>query len=217
MTHTITLSLAIMFFLTTSHTLHAADPPRCDGELSQLQHLSCADNDQERHFQGAFESASPLTFKRAKTLIHYAQCLLRADDRAADAVPLLLEALEILPSNADVRRTLGSAYFLLGNHQAAINAYERSIELVPDADTYSQLGLVYMRSVSTATAHHRPEFFRERMARSEHNFRQALQLIPNSPAFHGHLGLCLLFQGRREEGLIEIHRAIELIPEVEDT
>lgn len=216
MTHVIALFVAVMCLSVTSQDLHAADPPRHDGEFSRLRHLSCDDTDQERQFQGALGSTAPLTFKRAKILLLYAQCLLRTEDRAADTVPLLQETLQILPSNADVHRTLGSAYFLLGHHQAAIDAYERSIELVPDADTYAQLGLAYMHSVSAATAHHRPEFFRERMARSEHSFRRALDLNPSSPAFHGQLGLCLLYQGKREEGLSEIHRAIDLIPNFEE-
>lgn len=187
-----------------------------DGEFSQLQHLSCDDHDQERQFQGSLASTSPLTFKRVRILVLYAQCLLRAGDRAADAVPLLQEALQIVPLNANVHRDLGSAYFRLGIHQAAIDAYERSVHLVPDADTYSQLGVAYMRSVSGPTTHHSPEF-KERMARSEDNFRHALHLNPSNPAFHGQLGLCLLFQGKREEGLSEIQRAIELIPNFEDT
>lgn len=217
MTRAIALALALLSGSATSHASLAAESQGNDGEVSQLHHLSCDDQDQERQFQRALESTSTLTFRRAKILLLYAQCLLRADDRAADAVPLLQETLQILPSNADVHRTLGSAYFLLGNHQAAIEAYERSIEFVPDADTYSQLGLVYMRSASAATAHHRPEFFRERMARSEHNFRRALDLNPGNPAFHGQLGLCLLSQGKREEGLSEIHRAIDLMPNMEET
>jgi tetratricopeptide (TPR) repeat protein len=215
MTRAITLFVAVLCLSENCHELHAADPARIDGDLSRLQHLRCNDNDQERHFQDALESTSPLTFKRAKILVLYAQCLLHADDRAAGAVPLLHEALQILPSNASVHRDLGSAYFRLGINQASIDAYERSIELVPDADTYSQLGLAYMRSVSDSMPHHSPEF-KERIARSEDNFRHALDLNSSNPAFHGQLGLCLLFQGRREEGLNEIHRAIDLIPNVED-
>lgn len=215
MTRAIALLVAVLRFAASSQELHAADPGKSDVEFSQIQNLNCGEPHHERQFQSALESAAPLTFKRASILVLYAQCLLRTEDRAADAVPLLQEALQILPSNAGVHRYLGSAYFLLEINQAAIDAYERSIELAPDADTYSQLGLAYMRSVSDSIPHHSPEF-KERIARSEDNFRHALDLNPSNPAFHGQLGLCLLFQGKREEGLNEIHRAIDLIPNVED-
>lgn len=215
MIQTIALFLAVITLSETPQDLYAADPPRNDGEFSRLQHLHCEDDDQERQFRSALASTSPLTFKRARILLWYAQCLLRVDDRAADAVPLLQEALQTLPSNAGLHRALGAAYFLLEIYQASIDAYERSIELVPDADTYSQLGLAYMRSISDSTPRH-SRAFKERIARSEDNFRRALELSPGNPAFHGQLGLCLLYQGKREEGLSEIHRAINLIPSVED-
>lgn len=176
MASAIALFVAAFYFSAMPHDLHAAAPSRKDSEFSQLQHLCCDDNDRERQFQSALESTSPLTFKRAKILVLYAQCLLGAEDHAADAVPLLKEALQILPSNAGVHRSLGSAYFLLGIDQTAIDAYERSIELVPDAATSSQLGVAYLHAVSDPAAHHSSEFTQERMARSEDNVRRALDL-----------------------------------------
>lgn len=208
----IRMFIAALLIAMALQTAHAQDRPRRDGELTALLQLNCRDKVQEQTFQSALESAPSGSLKRAETLVLYSQCLLRAKHRASDAVPLLKEATQILPSNAGVHRYLGTAYFLLGTDQAAIDAYERSIELTPDAYTYAQLGLAYMRSVSGPVARNNSESYTQHLARSEDSLRQALRLAPNNPVFHSQLGSGLILQGKREEGINEIQRAIDLIP-----
>lgn len=212
MTRAIALLVAVMYCSATSQDIQAADPPRRDGELLQFLNLDCRDKDQDRKFQSALESTSPQTLKRAEILVLYAQCLLRAKQHASDAVPLLKEAVQILPANAGVRRHLGAAYFQLGMDQEAIEAYERSLELAPDADTYGQLGFVLMRAVSGLVVYLNPDTFNEYMARSEEQLRRAISLSLDNYMFHSHLGSCLIGRGKQEEGISELHRAIDLIP-----
>ena len=204
--------IVVLLSAAVLETAQAQDRPRRDGELMALLQLNCRDKAHEQRFQSALESTAAGSLRRAEILVLYSQCLLRAKHRASDAVPLLKEAAQILPSNAGVYRYLGTAYFLLGTDQAAIDAYEQSIELTPDAYTYAQLGLTYMRSVSGPIARNDPESYAQHLARSEDNLRQALRLTPSNPVFHSQLGSCLILQGKREEGISKIQRAIDLIP-----
>ncbi|MDN5940536.1 MAG: tetratricopeptide repeat protein [Nitrospira sp.] len=113
-----------------------------------LLQLNCGDKVQEQNFRNALQAVPSSSLRRAEVLVLYSQCLFRTRQRESDAVPLLKEAVRILPSNAGVQRHLGYAYFRLGRDLEAIEAIERSLDLEPNAYTYGQLGFVLMRSVS---------------------------------------------------------------------
>ena len=207
----ILMIIAVLLNAMALQTAHAQDRPRRDGELMALLQLNCRDKVQEQKFQSALKSAPSSSLRRAEILVLYSQCLFRTKQRESDAVPLVQEAAQILPANAGVLRHLGWAYFQQGRDQEAIEAYEGSLDLEPDAHTYGQLGFALMRAVSGPLVYSDPDTFNEYMARSEEQLRRAISLSPDTPMFHSHLGTCLIGRGKQEEGIGELHRALDLI------
>lgn len=206
----ILLLIAVLFSVAAMETAHAQDRPRRDAKLESLLHLNCRDKVQEQTFQRTLGSTPAGSLRRAEILVLYSECLFRAKRREADAVPLLKEAAQILPTSAGVHRNLGWAYFEQGRDLEAIDAYERAINLAPDAETHAQLGFVLMRAVSGTLVYSKPDLFNEYMARAEEQLRRAIALSPDNSMFHSHLGGCLIGRGKSEEGIGELHRAIEL-------
>jgi Flp pilus assembly protein TadD len=69
--------------------------------------------------------------------------LLFNQGRYDEAAGEWLRVTELSPDNARGFYNLGGAYYHLGRYEDAIRAYERSLEIRPDATAYSGLGTVY--------------------------------------------------------------------------
>jgi eukaryotic-like serine/threonine-protein kinase len=65
-------------------------------------------------------------------------------NRYLEAIEQYTAALALAPNNAFVHRLLGNAHLLLGRHEEARSAYQRSLAIRPSAAAYSNIGNVYM-------------------------------------------------------------------------
>jgi len=119
------------------------------------------------------------------------------------------QAIEIDPTYAPAYVGLADCYNLLAGHgglppmenfpkakAAALRALEIDETL---AEAYSSLGFVQYR-------------FDWNWSEAEENFRRAIELKPNYPTAHHWYGESLLPQGRFEESIAEMKRALELDP-----
>lgn len=178
-------------------------------------HLNCRKTVADRAFQAALEKVREDPIVRAEMLTLYAGCLLRSPQRrqrAAEAVPLLKEAHDLLPDRATPLRLLGKAHFLLWQHNEAVAALEAALKIAPDAWTAYHLGLVLFRSVDGPDGLADLEHRKQVLLVAERHLRTAIALAPDHPSHHNMLGMLLDAQGRREEAVAEQLKAIELIP-----
>ncbi len=207
--------MAIVLVSVAGAGAHAVEPQeqrRRDNELTPLASLNCKDPQQEQRLKDTLAQQPAGTLRRAEILVLYAKCLLETKHRTPEAVPLLEEALAILPNNAGIYRHIGLAHLQSGQDLKAIDAFEQALRLAPDAHTHSRLGFAYLRSVSGPLSLSNPEAYKEGLIRSEHHFRQALALSPDTPQSHSDLGINLMMQKRFAEAIAEIEQAINLTP-----
>jgi DNA-binding winged helix-turn-helix (wHTH) protein/tetratricopeptide (TPR) repeat protein len=119
------------------------------------------------------------------------------------------QAIEIDPAYAPAYVGLADCYNLLAGHgglppletfpkakAAALRALEIDETL---SEAYSSLGFVHYR-------------FDWNWSAAEENFRRSIELKPNYPTAHHWYGESLLAQGRFEESIAEMKRALELDP-----
>ncbi len=125
------------------------------------------------------------------------------------AIDLYQQALEKDPTYAEAQAGLASSYYLLPQYAAGLRASQyrplaraaadRALELNPDcAMAHSVMGMLQQRERDYRGA--------------EDHFRRAIQAEPNNATAHHWYGLALEFSGRREQGLAELQKALELDP-----
>jgi Flp pilus assembly protein TadD/4-amino-4-deoxy-L-arabinose transferase-like glycosyltransferase len=120
--------------------------------------------------------------------------------RAADAVPVLLKAVAVDPSDAAPHLNLGLAYRETGEQQAAVEELTTAVRLRPDyAEAHGALG-VMLRDLG-------------RPADALQHLREVARLLPQSAEAHSNLGLALMETGQPNEAIIEHRRAIALAPD----
>lgn len=132
--------------------------------------------------------------------LRLAQSYLRAG-RGGDALDAATEAVEQAPDDAAVRHGFGQICFLLGRLDLAEEAFLRTLELDPyRTDAHNFLGAVYDQT--------------GRKDEAEREYRKALEdpAYPNPENVYLNLGLLYGSQGRDEEGISALRRAVEIEP-----
>lgn len=140
----------------------------------------------------------PMKVVHDETYINLGAWLVRTG-RAADAVPVLLKAVAVDPSDAAPHLQLGLAYRSTGAPQAALDQLTTAVRLGPDsAEAHGALGLLLqgLGRPGDALPH----------------FRDAARLAPESVEAHSNLGLALFYGGALNDAIIEHRRAIALAP-----
>lgn len=128
------------------------------------------------------------------------EALLR-HNRPLEAAASLQEGLRLREDYADAHNSLGRAYWLLNQPEAALRHYRRAAELClrdgrPDsaARAWNNIGIVH-RSLDNN---------QEAMAA----YREAVRLDPEFAAVRNNLGFLLLVEGRLQEAVVELRAAI---------
>jgi len=127
----------------------------------------------------------------------------RTDD-AEDAVAEARTALSIDPANAEAYRYLGLALYAGGHYDAALHAFDESLQREPanslaNADVYFDMGIT-----------HRDQGDLRRAAIA---YRHALSLRPDFWEAHSNLGVVLHDQSKFDEAITEYRAAKRLKPD----
>ena len=95
--------------------------------------------------RAAFDDALTLDPKHVKSLVNLSRVLLESD-KTTEAKPYLAKAIEVDPGSSDAFRVLGRTEMLLGNANAALEAY-RSALAIDAEDTWSMnnMGLILIQ------------------------------------------------------------------------
>jgi len=100
---------------------------------------------------------------------------LLADNKPAEALPLLKEALALKPEDEDVHYNLGITLARLGKNDEAVKEYEEALRLFPDyAEAHNNLGNLLLRTG------HRDDAIK--------HFEQAVKITPDYAAALNNLG-----------------------------
>ena len=114
-----------------------------------------------------------------------------------EAVDLFQKAVDAMPNNVDVQRSLGIALRKVGKFKEAIEVLEKAVAMKPsDAEAHAHLGWAFLKQ--------------GRYTESVTALRTAIRLDPGNAVYHNNLGLALVELNRRSETVEEYHRAIEL-------
>lgn len=155
-------------------------------------------------------------------------------NRPADAIPLLREAVRQVPDQALYHNHLGTAYYKTAQLDSAAAQLTEAITLRPgDADAHNNLGVVYLdlrrpddaireftaairANPAHADAHNNLGFlYLERqqldLARSE--FAASVSTRPESPEAHNNLGVVYLRGGQLDSAAAQFREAIRLRPD----
>ncbi|MGI9264190.1 MAG: tetratricopeptide repeat protein, partial [Gammaproteobacteria bacterium] len=92
---------------------------------------------------------------------------------------------------------VAAAHYMLGDFAAASRAYEKSVEIEPYADNYSNLGLSY--------------FYDGRYEEAARMQQRALELSPKDPRVYGRLATAYQYAGNEEAALPIYQEAISLL------
>jgi tetratricopeptide (TPR) repeat protein len=119
--------------------------------------------------------------------------------RAAEAVAMYKEALEIYPRYEDAHLNLGAVYSGTGHPVEAGEEFKEAIRIKPDdAHAYNDLGAVLGEG---------------HMDESIALFQKALSIDPNYVDAHKNLGQALDSKGRLEEAVAQYEQALRLRPD----
>ncbi len=121
--------------------------------------------------------------------------------RLSDAAVQFRKALANLayPNPEFAANNLGSVEYQLGDFAAAVEAYERSLAILPNnPDARFQLGMSYARL--------------GRLAEAEKAFMAALQMRPDVARTRYELGMVFFKLGRRVDAAAQFRRVVELDP-----
>ena len=104
------------------------------------------------------------------------------------------------PDNPIIPNILGAAYSALGNTEAAIEHYNKAIEIKPDyADPYNNLGLT-LKGLG-------------RHKEAIQSYNKAIEIQPNYAEAHNNLGNVLNDLEKYEDSIESYNKAIELKPD----
>jgi serine/threonine-protein kinase len=124
--------------------------------------------------------------------------LRQQQNRIGEAFELYLRAVELEPDNWNAHNSLGVHYYRTGEYQKAEKAFLKSAELAPDSFLVHQnLTGVYFRQGE--------------YDRAAAQVQKALQIRPD-PTQYSNLGTLLFYQGRYQESMEAMKRAVELEP-----
>ena len=137
----------------------------------------------------------PVTTPSPDDLLARAAKLLR-DRKYDEAAEVLTEAVPLAPRDARIFSRRGTARFMQGRFQDAVNDFDEAIRLVPDALDYVNRGRAYRKL--------------EKLAAAEADFTEAIRLDPGSAAAHFFRGE--LYQGKslNTKAIADLGTAIQL-------
>ena len=116
--------------------------------------------------------------------------------RYREAAEQFAKVLELDSRNIRGLANLAVSYMLAGDFAAAAPIYQRSIDVEPQSDNYSNLGLMY--------------YYLGRYDDAERALQSAIELAPNAQVTWSNLGDVLIADGRAEEARSSFVRAREL-------
>ncbi|HEY6000499.1 MAG TPA: tetratricopeptide repeat protein [bacterium] len=150
--------------------------------------------------EGEFKRALALDPKAAEAHNNLGLVYL-AQEHPAEAAGEFKKALANLayPTPEIAAFNLGNAQYRLGNYEEAIEAYERSLKILPENfDGQFGVGLSYARL--------------GRLAEAERAYAEAARLRPDAVRAHYELGMTLFKLGRKGEAAAQFRRVVELEP-----
>ena len=124
-------------------------------------------------------------------------------DRYDQAIEHLQRAIQLKPDYAPAINTLGNTYSAMGQWDKAIETYEKIIEDAFYGTPHfalSNMGVAY---------YHKKDY-----AQAEHYFLEALQLNPDFINALAGLGTMYIDQGRYDEAVVKLARAVRKDPKV---
>jgi predicted O-linked N-acetylglucosamine transferase (SPINDLY family) len=124
--------------------------------------------------------------------------LVKANQHQA-ALPFLLEAIRLSPSDAEAIHNLGFALLSLARIDEAVGCFKRALEISPDyVEAHINLGTAYKDL--------------NRLDEAMEHFGQALELSPDHPEAHCNRGVAFEDLGRLDEAVTDYRRALALQP-----
>ncbi len=134
--------------------------------------------------------------------------LLRAN-RPGEAMKVLEGLVQEYPDDPDVAINMGGALILQRKWNRAVKLLEKAVALHPDnALLWSNLAAAYLGRLETAGPRQQ-----ERAIRA---YEKALQVDPNVPNVHYHLGLIYKERGDLKRASAHFQRALEVNPQDRD-
>jgi len=109
---------------------------------------------------------------------------------------MFLKASDLAPQSYRVHISLGAAYLYLGRDADAITMFERSIQIRPSPDAYSNLGTAYFRV--------------RRFADAARNYREAIKYNESTYYLWGNLGDSYHFNSQPEEAKKAYSKSLDL-------
>ena len=125
--------------------------------------------------------------------------LLYQEHNYEKAASVFQEIVKTSPRNAEAWKCLGSASGTLGRREKAIAAYQRAIEINPDAETYVSLGLQYDAA--------------GRVDEAIEAFKRGIRVNPGNVDAYDYLAQAYSRLGRHDEALKLAKQAIAIRPD----
>jgi tetratricopeptide (TPR) repeat protein len=138
-------------------------------------------------------------------------------DRAVDAIPVLEEALLIVPTDADALYQAGLAYQATDQPQTALERYHGAVRLVPDfTEAYQEMAGIYANLGQPGYENYAlgmVAFSRQEYRQAMRYLEKAVDVLPDfAPALLG-AGLVYERLGQLDKALPPIQYALELNPD----
>jgi Flp pilus assembly protein TadD len=117
---------------------------------------------------------------------------------AAAAIRDLEEAARKDPTSKEIQFSLGLAYAQVGRYPEAAQSFETALTLGADANTYSNLGVIYYKM--------------GRLEDAVTQYQEALKLKPNDAEVLSNLAAAYVQLGRLDDAQAEYEKALALYP-----
>jgi tetratricopeptide (TPR) repeat protein len=126
-------------------------------------------------------------------------------NRPQEAMERLLPLWETAPTNVDVAINLGGAYILQGKWNKAVRVLSRAAELHPDnVMVWINLGAAQLGRLELSGP--------QQQARAIKAYERALELDPQAPNVHYHLGLIHKDRGDLPKAMAAFEQALAVNP-----
>ncbi len=167
-----------------------------------------AQEPQENGPEAAPSPSSPGSRARYRDGLNESARLLRAN-RPGEAMKVLEDLVREYPDDPDVAINMGGALILQRKWNRAVKLLEEAVARHPDnALLWSNLAAAYLGRLETAGPRQQ-----ERAIRA---YEKALQVDPNVPNVHYHLGLIYKERGDLKRASAHFQRALEVNPQDRD-
>ncbi|HMC78192.1 MAG TPA: tetratricopeptide repeat protein, partial [Vicinamibacterales bacterium] len=141
----------------------------------------------------------PMKVVHDQTYVNLGGFYLRSG-RAAEAIPVLRQAVSVDPGDPAAHLQLGLAYVEAGDAEGALAALTEAARLGPESgEAQGALGTT-LREM-------------DRAGEAIPHLRDAARLLPDSAVMHTNLGLALMETGKPAEAIVEHRRAVALTPD----